>query len=41
MGNAIITYTTGIPSDKQDVSLQFDGEGMLREIDSVTQYEDP
>jgi len=41
MGNAIITYTTGLPSDKQDVSLQFDGEGMLREIDSVTLYEDP
>ena len=41
MGDAIITYTTGGSSDKQEVSLQFDGQGMLREIDSVTLYVDP
>lgn len=41
MANSIITYTTGGSGDKQQVSLQFDGEGMLREIDSVTLYGDP
>jgi hypothetical protein len=41
MGNAIITYTTGASTDKQEVSLRFNGEGMLAEISSATLYQDP
>lgn len=41
MGNAIIAYSLGSPTDCQETSLSFGPTGVLTEIDSRTAYPEP